>query len=780
MARLRYDEFDDGIVAGFWDISDSGGGATTESEGKLQMTMQAGGQCVAEQSLASNPAPLDIWTKLQMPEGSYSGGYPDQQFNIYDDDGDIGIALHYEDSSSSWKVWAWADVDGWSYYSDTGPDHIAIGQNYVYVRLRTTASGGNIYYSLTQPTQDSDWTEIVFPGDWNGYNEMPQPWSPSTNFAVFMSANPDAQAVDKTYTFEFVREWPVTSTSNRVRSRQLKLDSTTPVKVSDMKDGEMLMTSDGLYARVGDQVLQKNLPAAVTGIIGTYFDIGPGEGHILRSAKESLGATWVDIGGGHSPNQEDIGAVVSCGDGIWLALTQWTAMHVLKSVDNGLTWQDKGAVPVETYEAYTIAYLGNGIVVIGASDPGGRIYRSIDYGDNWVDLGVQIAGSPYIWDIEYLEGGIVLAGTDSGIYARSEDYGATWQEMAPMSAAATELNCFVYLGDGIVVAATDDGPYKSYDYGLNWERKGSFYAWAMVHLGNGVLVVSDATVAWRSTDGGESWTDLGAIPNADDFWKMAHLGGDIIVGGNWGNRYLARTIDAGENWTNLPLITDHGWTEAAASDIKVVDWEEDGNLKVILSGTDDGGVDNYENGAANWSLLHDATDGDSINLNPAFYQAPVVNYDSGFEDWYLRRTFIHFDLDNLSGKQIVGAELHVRGWTEGSGDPCSVQQGTHAIPPTTADYDSFTGTLFGLVSSWAISDWNVFTLNGLGVDYLNSIIGNIAKLCLREYDYDYLNVDPGGGSVNSDPSMYFYNSDFAPFLKLTLADATTTTTTTTT
>ena len=41
----------------------------------------------------------------------------------------------------------------------------------------------------------------------------------------------------------------------RLRSRQVKLDGTTPADVSDMKDGEVRLTTSGIYARVGNQVL---------------------------------------------------------------------------------------------------------------------------------------------------------------------------------------------------------------------------------------------------------------------------------------------------------------------------------------------------------------------------------------------------------------------------------------------------------------------------------------------------------------------------------------------
>ncbi len=41
----------------------------------------------------------------------------------------------------------------------------------------------------------------------------------------------------------------------RLRPRQLKLDGPVPVEVSDLKDGEVRLHVDGMYARVGDQVL---------------------------------------------------------------------------------------------------------------------------------------------------------------------------------------------------------------------------------------------------------------------------------------------------------------------------------------------------------------------------------------------------------------------------------------------------------------------------------------------------------------------------------------------
>ncbi len=40
----------------------------------------------------------------------------------------------------------------------------------------------------------------------------------------------------------------------RLRPRQIKLDGTVPTQVSDMKDGEVRLHINGIYARVGNQI----------------------------------------------------------------------------------------------------------------------------------------------------------------------------------------------------------------------------------------------------------------------------------------------------------------------------------------------------------------------------------------------------------------------------------------------------------------------------------------------------------------------------------------------
>lgn len=46
--------------------------------------------------------------------------------------------------------------------------------------------------------------------------------------------------------------------------------------------------------------------------------------------------------------------------------------------------------------------------------------------------------------------------------------------------------------------------------------------------------------------------------------------------------------------------------------------------------------------------------------------------------------------------------------------------------------------------TWVIGE-NVFTMNVPGKIYIQGKFGDTAKLCLREYDHDYLDVAPGVG-----------------------------------
>ncbi len=253
----------------------------------------------------------------------------------------------------------------------------------------------------------------------------------------------------------------------KVLPKNINFSKTAPISVEELKDGEMVMASDGLYARVGDQILFKLLEYGASAVAGLYISSPGDEGHVARSFPK--GEDWIDSG--HLYSQDTILAITYCGNGIFVAITGWVSCNALRSTDYGQTWSDLGQIGTLT-EGFSVEYLGNGIIVMAPSSPSGcYIHRSTNYGEDWQDLGSQL-GSGIVYEFLYLGRGIVLAGTSSaGKILRSTDYGQTWQDRGQLG-TVSRVQAFAHMGDGRVLAAGNDGSgthvYRSENYGLDW------------------------------------------------------------------------------------------------------------------------------------------------------------------------------------------------------------------------------------------------------------------------------------------------------------------------
>lgn len=115
--------------------------------------------------------------------------------------------------------------------------------------------------------------------------------------------------------------------------------------------------------------------------------------------------------------------------------------------------------------------------------------------------------------------------------------------------------------------------------------------------------------------------------------------------------------------------------------------------------------------------------------------------------WSLVRGFYFFDISKIPEKAtIISTKLEVSGKQQHYGNLC-LQEGTQTDPITIDSYQSFSGEHFG----WIAWDSSVvppyprlsFDLNDTGKEYIKSKFSDIAKICIREYDHDYLNVDIG-------------------------------------
>ncbi len=161
----------------------------------------------------------------------------------------------------------------------------------------------------------------------------------------------------------------------------------------------------------------------------------------------------------------------------------------------------------------------------------------------------------------------------------------------------------------------------------------------------------------------------------------------------------------------------------------------------IIQGDDptyDGALDfPYES----WGHVHDAASGNTGTTSYAW-----VFYNGSF--YKIGRAFITFDLSALSGT-ITAAQI------ENSFDltrVLCVQLGTQSDPVVDGDYDAFTGNYFGKNVVGGSGDY-IIPFDEAGVAYLNSVMGGTVKLCVRNYTYDYLNVDPAPTAINDSDSL---------------------------
>jgi len=193
-----------------------------------------------------------------------------------------------------------------------------------------------------------------------------------------------------------------------------------------------------------------------------------------------------------------------------------------------------------------ILNIGNGIIIAGSGNGGGKIYRSTDYGATWGTAN-DVIPSGFVASLVYCGNGIVILGgaTLFGFIYRSTDYGQN----------------FSLVLDGTTAGFID--------------------VWSLAYLGNDIVIAGlgagGASDILRSADNGLTWTTVGAIqvPNSSsDILCLTHCGGGVVVGGT-GEAYLVRSLDYGLTWTSQGV-------QAGETSIYSIQYTED---RIILVGT---------------------------------------------------------------------------------------------------------------------------------------------------------------------------------------------------
>jgi len=169
----------------------------------------------------------------------------------------------------------------------------------------------------------------------------------------------------------------------------------------------------------------------------------------------------------------------------------------------------------------------------------------------------------------------------------------------------------------------------------------------------------------------------------------------------------------------------------------------------IYSSTADGYV-YYEENPGTWASVRAAATGSGVDAAGASIPAMAeFEYDYGGEDFWssIQRAFLYFDTSSLpDGATIDSVVLHLNYANDAVGSPkWSAQTGTQADTLTTADFDSFSGNTFGqTITLSGAPGYRTITFNAEGLAAINTT--GATKICVREYDHDYLNSSPASGA----------------------------------
>jgi len=192
-----------------------------------------------------------------------------------------------------------------------------------------------------------------------------------------------------------------------------------------------------------------------------------------------------------------------------------------------------------------------------------------------------------------------------------------------------------------------------------------------------------------------------------------------------------------------------------------------GGSETIYANTTDGYIEATH--ASSFATIRSATTGGAefatggtINIAASLEEEEEEPYDT----YYLTdRTFIDFTIP--AGANITTATLSLYAVQSAGSPVAGIQTSTHALPPTTADFDSFpsapNGTSIGQTATiTTLNQYYDISTTALR-DAVNALRGSggTLKICVREYAHDFQNSTPAqiywasfdGGEGTNKPKL---------------------------
>lgn len=300
-----------------------------------------------------------------------------------------------------------------------------------------------------------------------------------------------------------------------------------------------------------------------------------------------IGKNWKDNG---AITVSNITKLISCGSGI-VVLPAQVSTNIRRSVDYGNNFFIISGVLTES--GLCGDYFGNGIICVGTL--GGNIFRSINFGLTWTGVAGNPISATSLRTLTYLgNNGTAIAGDDNGNVFRSTNFGVTWAGVAGNPIAPASIRASTYIDNGVAIIGDISGNvFRSINFGVAWAGVAGNPIDAsgirtFSYLGNNTVILGSSGfvgvggLIWKSTDGGLIWIQTNGVATINQIVATTiYVGNKIVLFGDSAG-HIFRSIDNGQNWTDLGDVTS-----GLALQILTLDYLNNG---VVLAGTVSGHI----------------------------------------------------------------------------------------------------------------------------------------------------------------------------------------------
>jgi len=238
---------------------------------------------------------------------------------------------------------------------------------------------------------------------------------------------------------------------------------------------------------------------------------------------------------------------------------------VIRSTDEGVTWDSIYAAPNVTLRAVSAGSITNAIIG-GNTYSGGVLYYTKDGGDTWTEGGES---SNYIYSITHISADSAYAVGAKGLILLTTDGGEHWTQVSDDNPGFSGIY-FSSPSVGYAISLTDFNVlnvYKTTDAGENWNISyvDSSFAPSYAFL-NSTFFIDDMTgfIAGskfiKTTDGGATWNEMNTGITSDaifhDVYFVDSNLGFAVYRDPFNGDGAIKTTNGGTTWNLLNLNND--------------------------------------------------------------------------------------------------------------------------------------------------------------------------------------------------------------------------------